>query len=58
LIKEVFRRTLVEDPSIIPHNPDRIIVEHRRILNALKARNVTELRAAMHEHFQLQDLPV
>jgi len=58
LVTEVFRRTLIEDPSAIRRNPERIMVEHRRIVDALKKRNIATARAAMHDHFRLQDFPV
>ena len=58
LIYDVFRRTLAEDPSAIRRNPDRIIIEHRRIVDALQNRDIAAARLAMHAHFQLQDFPV
>ncbi|MDQ7027588.1 MAG: FadR/GntR family transcriptional regulator [Anaerolineae bacterium] len=58
LITDVFRRTLAEDASTIRRNPERIIVEHRRIVQALQERDVTAARKAMHAHFRLQDFPV
>lgn len=58
LITDVFRQTLVEDVSAIRRNPERIIVEHRRIVNALQERDVDAARKAMHAHFRLQDFPV
>jgi GntR family transcriptional repressor for pyruvate dehydrogenase complex len=58
LVKEVFRRTLIEDPSVILHNPERIILEHRRIVQALVDRDIVAVRTAMHDHFRLQDFPV
>ena len=58
LIIDVFRQTLVEDASAIRRNPERIIVEHRRIVQALQARDLVAARAAMHDHFRLQDFPV
>lgn len=58
LITDVFRRTLAEDVSVIRRNPERIIVEHRRIIEALKNRDIDAARKAMHAHFRLQDFPV
>lgn len=58
LITDVFRRTLAEDVSAIRRNPERIIMEHRRIVNALQERDVDAARKAMHAHFRLQDFPV
>jgi GntR family transcriptional regulator, transcriptional repressor for pyruvate dehydrogenase complex len=58
LITDVFRRSMAEDVSVIRRNPDRIIVEHRRIVQALQNRDIDAARKAMHAHFQLQDFPV
>ncbi len=58
LIIDVFRQTLVEDATAIRRNPDRIVVEHRRIVQALQDRDIVAARAAMHDHFRLQDFPV
>jgi DNA-binding FadR family transcriptional regulator len=58
LVIEVFRQTLAQEPSAIRRNPDRIIVEHRRILQALQQGDIAEARQAMHDHFRLQDFPV
>lgn len=58
LIVDVFRQTLVEDASAIRRNPERIMVEHRRIVQALKDRDIVAAREAMHDHFRLQDFPV
>ncbi|MAS33941.1 MAG: hypothetical protein CL610_08035 [Anaerolineaceae bacterium] len=58
LVMEVFRQTLVEGPSAMRRNPDRIIAEHRRILIALENRDIAELREAMQVHFRLQNFPV
>lgn len=58
LVVEVFRRSLVETPSVIRQNPDRIIEEHRRILRALEQRDISAAREAMHAHYMLQDFPV
>jgi GntR family transcriptional repressor for pyruvate dehydrogenase complex len=58
LVIDVFRRTLAEDASAIRRNPERIMVEHRRIVQALKERDIAAVRLAMHAHFRLQDFPV
>ena len=58
LVVDVFRRTLAEDASAIRRNPERIIVEHRRIVQALRDRDIAAARLAMHDHFRLQDFPV
>jgi len=58
LVIDVFRRTLAEDPSAIRRNPGRIVIEHQRIVQALRNQDITAARAAMHAHFRLQDFPV
>lgn len=58
LITDVFRRTLADDVTAIRRNPQRIIVEHRRIMQALQDRDIDAARKAMHAHFRLQDFPV
>lgn len=58
LVIDVFRRTLAEDASAIRRNPERIMVEHRHIVQALQERDITAVRLAMHAHFKLQDFPV
>lgn len=58
LITDVFRQTLAEDVSVIRRNPERIIVEHRRIIEALQNHDIDAARKAMHAHFRLQDFPV
>ena len=58
LVYDMFRRTLAEEPSAIRQSPDRIIIEHRRIVAALKEADVAAARLAMHDHFRLQDVPV
>lgn len=58
LVMEVFRQTLIEGPSAMRRNPDRIIVEHRRILAALQDRDIAAAREAMQIHFRLQNFPI
>ena len=58
LVKEVFRRLLIENPSVILHNPEPIILEHRRIVQALIDRDIAAVRTAMHNHFRLKDFSV
>ena len=58
LVVDVFRRTLAEDASAIRRNPERIMLEHRRIVAALRNRDIQAARLAMHDHFRLQDFPV
>jgi len=57
LVIDVFRRTLSEDASPLRHNPARIVQEHQRIVQALRDRDIAAARAAMHDHFKLQDFP-
>lgn len=58
LVMKVFRQSLAENPSAMWHNPEHIIVEHRRIIEALKRRDIGAAREAMYTHFGLQDFPV
>ena len=58
LVIDVFRRTLAEDASAIRRNPKGIMEEHRRIVQALRDRDIVGVRLAMHAHFKLQDFPV
>ncbi len=58
LVYDAFRRNLAENVSGIRRNPDRIIIEHRRIVDALRNRDISAARLAMHDHFRLQDFPV
>lgn len=58
LVEDAFRRSLAEAPSAIRRNPDRIMIEHRRIVRALRERDLVQARMAMHDHFRVQDFPV
>jgi GntR family transcriptional repressor for pyruvate dehydrogenase complex len=53
LVIEVFRRTLVEAPSSLRANPDRIIHEHIAILNGIRRRSVEATRAALIIHLRV-----
>lgn len=53
LVIEVFRRTLIEAPSSLRANPERIIHEHRAILNALIQRDYEAARAAIIIHLRV-----
>ncbi|MBZ0295420.1 MAG: FadR family transcriptional regulator [Anaerolineae bacterium] len=57
LVREVFRRTLVEAPSSILNNPERVIREHQKIISALEQKNGEEVREALHAHYHLEDFP-
>lgn len=58
LVYDMFRRTFAEDPQAIRRDADRILIEHRQIINALHAADIVAARLAMHTHFRLQDFPV
>jgi GntR family transcriptional repressor for pyruvate dehydrogenase complex len=53
LVIEVFRRTLVEAPSALRLNPERIIHEHRAILDAIRKRDLEAARAALIFHLHV-----
>ena len=40
---------------LIFHNPERVITEHRKIIDALKSRDAAAARLALIEHLHLQD---
>lgn len=58
LVMQVFRQILIAEPSAILRNPERIIVEHRRILEALEQRDIVAAREAMLIHFRSQNFPI
>ena len=58
LVMDAFRQTLLEAPSAMRSNPERIIREHRQIVLALEQRDVNAARDIMQKHFRLQDFPV
>jgi len=58
LVMDVFRQRLLEAPSAMRDNPQRIINEHRQIIAALENRDVVTARAVMQLHFRLQDFPI
>jgi GntR family transcriptional regulator, transcriptional repressor for pyruvate dehydrogenase complex len=53
LVIEVFRRTLIEEPSSLRANPERIIHEHTAILNAIRKRDVEATRIALITHLRV-----
>lgn len=56
LLVEHFRLSVLDRPTAIFHNPERIVAEHERIVAALRARDAEALRRAMVEHLHLPDL--
>lgn len=58
LVMKVFRQSLAENPSVVWYNSERVILEHGRIIEALRQRDIAAAREAMHTHFGLQDFPV
>jgi len=45
-------------PSAIFHNPERVVSEHRSIIEALRARDVAAARQALIDHLHLHDFAV
>jgi GntR family transcriptional regulator, transcriptional repressor for pyruvate dehydrogenase complex len=58
LVVELFRRQVAEAPLAMRQPPERIISEHRRIIDALERRDLAATRDAMHQHYYLQDFPL
>lgn|SRR5262249_28062342 len=58
LLVEYFRLAVVYRPSAILHNPGRVVGEHRKIIEALRARDATAARQALIDHLHLQDFEV
>ncbi len=58
LVVEVFRRTVAEAQIAMRFPPERIINEHRRIIEALERRDLAATRNAMHQHYYLEDFPL
>lgn len=56
LLIEHFRLSVLHRPSAIFHNPDRIVAEHQRIIDALRARDVAAARQALIAHLHLPEL--
>src|SRR5262245_42499672 len=55
LLVEHFRLAVLYRPSAIFHNPERVVAEHRRIIEALRARDAAAARQALIDHLHLQD---
>lgn len=56
LLIEHFRLAVLYQPSVIFHNPERIVAEHDRIIAALRARDAAGLREAIVAHLHLPTL--
>lgn len=56
LLIEHFRLTVLHQPSAIIHNPERIVVEHQRIIDALRRRELQQLRQALANHLHVAEL--
>ncbi len=50
LLIEHFRLTVLHKPSTIINNPERVVAEHARIIEALRARDLRRLRYALASH--------
>jgi GntR family transcriptional repressor for pyruvate dehydrogenase complex len=55
LLVEYFRLAVFSRPSAIFHNPERVISEHRKIIEALQQRDVQAAGEALIAHFHLPD---
>jgi GntR family transcriptional repressor for pyruvate dehydrogenase complex len=58
LLVEYFRLAVLYRPNAIFHNPERVVSEHRNIIEALRARNAMAARQALIDHLHLQDFEV
>jgi len=58
LLVEYFRLAVLYQPSAIFHNPERIVSEHGKIIEALRARDATAARQALIDHLHLQDFEI
>jgi GntR family transcriptional regulator, transcriptional repressor for pyruvate dehydrogenase complex len=50
LLVEHFRLTVMNQPTAILHNPERIVSEHQRIIDALRSRDPVAVRSALLAH--------
>jgi DNA-binding FadR family transcriptional regulator len=53
ILIEHFRLAVLHQPSAIMNNPERIVAEHQRIIEALRERDLQQLRHALAVHLQL-----
>jgi GntR family transcriptional repressor for pyruvate dehydrogenase complex len=58
LLVEYFRLAVMYQPSVIFHNPERVIAEHRKIIEALRARDAVAARQALINHLHLEEFDV
>jgi GntR family transcriptional repressor for pyruvate dehydrogenase complex len=58
LLIEYFRLAVLYRPSAIFHNPERVIFEHRKIIEALRARDAVAARQALINHLHLEEFDV
>jgi GntR family transcriptional regulator, transcriptional repressor for pyruvate dehydrogenase complex len=58
LLVEYFRLAVLYRPSAIFHNPERVVSEHSKIIEALRARDAAAARQALIEHLHLQEFEV
>lgn len=50
LLVEYFRLLVAQEPAVIRHNPARVPIEHQRIIEGLRLRDVEATRAALLAH--------
>lgn len=50
LLVEHFRVTVLHQPTAIRRNPERVVAEHQRIIDALRTRDGAAVRAALAAH--------
>lgn len=55
LLVEHFRLAVMYQPSALLHNPERVIAEHRRIIEALRARDAAAARRALIDHLYIEE---
>ena len=55
LLVEHFRLAVMYQPSALLHNPERVIAEHRRIIEALRARDAAAARQALIDHLYIEE---
>jgi GntR family transcriptional repressor for pyruvate dehydrogenase complex len=58
LLVEYFRLTVLYRPSAIFNNAERVVDEHRAIINALRARDPISARQALINHLHLDEFNV
>ncbi len=58
LLVEYFRLAVFYQPSVIHHNPERIVSEHGKIIEALRAHDMNAADRALRAHLHLPDFEV